>query len=241
LSDGRPEASRYGEDWVRERSDGQNPLAQIRALAEKMPLARGMRVLDLGCGRAVTSIYVARESGARVWAVDRDVSPDDNLASIRRAGLEDLVFPLRADARELPFASGYFDAVIAVDSYYYFGTDDRFLPYLAGFVQPGGYIGVADIAFAREIAGAEDAPPYLRPTFGKHWSFVHSIDWWKAAWERTGRVDVVAAEPLAESRKLLQDYVLDRAATDRTDEIARAVIEDGEGLLQLFRLVARKR
>jgi len=237
---GDGERAAFDEDWVRERADGQNPLVQIRALAEKMPLAAGMRVLDLGCGRAVTSIFLARECGARVWAVDRDVSPDDNLDSIRKARLEDLVFPLRADARELPFASGYFDAVIAVDSYSYFGTDDRFLPYLAGFVRKGGHIGVADIAFAREIAGADDAPPYLRPTFGKHWSFVHSIDWWKSAWERTGLVDVVAAEPLAESRKLLQDYVVDRAATDRTDEIARAVIEDGEGLLQLFRLVARK-
>jgi SAM-dependent methyltransferase len=231
----------YDEEWVRDRSDGQNPLAQIRHLAAKLPLTAGTRVLDLGCGRAVTSIFIARESGARVWAVDRDVSPDDNLAAIREAGMEELVVPLRADARDLPFAREYFDVVIAVDSYYYFGTDDRFLPYLAGFVRPGGHIGVADIAFSREIRSIDDAPPDLRPTFGSHWSFVHSIEWWKTEWERTGLVDLVAAEPLPDSRKLLQDYVLDRAATDRNDEIARAVIEDGEGLLQLFRLVARKR
>jgi hypothetical protein len=54
-------------------------------------------------------------------------------------------------------------------------------------------------------------------------------------------VDVVAAQPLPDGRKLLQDYVLDRAATNRNDEIARAAIKDGEGLIILFLLVARKR
>jgi len=34
--------------------------------------------------------------------------------------------------------------------------------------------------------------------------------------ERTGLVDVVAADPLPESHRLLHDYVLDRAATGRS-------------------------
>ena len=231
----------YDADWVRRLSNGQNPLVQARSLAERIPFRRGERLLDLGCGRAVSSIFFARELGLRVWAVDRDVAPTENLRSILEAGSEDLVVPLRADARDLPFAREYFDAIVAIDSYHYFGTDERYLAYLTPFVRRGGHIGIADVAFSREIAGASDAPPYLRSTFGKHWSFVHSIAWWKKEWERTGLVDVVAAEPLPESRALLRDYVLDRAATDRSDEIARAAIEDDEGLIVLFRLVARRR
>jgi cyclopropane fatty-acyl-phospholipid synthase-like methyltransferase len=232
---------RYDADWVRRLSDGQNPLAQAAALAREIPLRPGDRVLDLGCGRAVSSIFFARELGARVWAADREVAPEENLRSIRQAECEDLVFPIRADARDLPFAAEYFDAAVAIDAYHYFGTDERYLPYLARFVKPGGHVAIADIAFSREIAGEDDAPPFLRAAFARHWSFVHTIDWWKSLWERTGRVDVVEARPLADSRKLLQDYVLDRAATDRNDEIARAAIEDGEGLIVLFLLVARKR
>jgi hypothetical protein len=33
---------------------------------------------------------------------------------------------------------------------------------------------------------------------------------------------------------LLRDYVLDRAATDRSDEIARAAVEDEDELIVLF-------
>ncbi|HET7453189.1 MAG TPA: SAM-dependent methyltransferase, partial [Thermoanaerobaculia bacterium] len=112
---------------------------------------------------------------------------------------------------------------------------------LARFVRPGGHVGIADVAFTREIDSAEDAPPFLRGTWNAHWSFVHSIGWWKRAWERSGAVDVVAADPLPESRALLHDYVLARAAADRSDEIARAAVEDDEGLLVLFRLVGRKK
>jgi len=235
-SSARPGASR-----VRGFRDGQDPAAQAAALAAEIPLRPGDRLLDLGCGRAQSSIYFARELGTRVWAVDRDVPPGDNLRAIREAGREDVVFPLRADARDLPFAEDYFDAAVAIDSYHYFGTDERYLSHLARFVKPGGHIGIADVAFTREIAGQDDAPAFLRAAFPEHWSFIHSIDWWKLHWERTGLVDVVAAHPLAESRKLLQDYVLDRAAANRDDEIARAVVEDDEGLLVLFVLVGRKR
>jgi cyclopropane fatty-acyl-phospholipid synthase-like methyltransferase len=234
-------AAPYEASRMRRLSDGQNPLVQAAALAREMPLGPGDRVLDLGCGRAVSSIFFARELGVRVWAADREVPPAENLRLIRQAKCEDLVFPIRADARDLPFAEEYFDAAVAIDSYHYFGTDERYLPYLARFVKPGGHVAVADIAFSREIAGEDDAPPFLRATFSEHWAFVHTIDWWKSQWERTGLVDVVAAQPLPDGRKLLQDYVLDRAATNRNDEIARAAIEDREGLIILFLLVARKR
>jgi cyclopropane fatty-acyl-phospholipid synthase-like methyltransferase len=229
------------QEEVRRLADGQNPIAQAAALAEKIPLEPGMRLLDLGCGRAVSSLWLARERGVSVWAVDRDVSPTENLETIRKAGAEALVFPLRGDARELPFADEYFDAAIAIDSYLYFGTDGRFLPYLAGFVRPGGHIGIADVGFTREIGSAAEAPAFLRATFGEHWSFVHSVDWWKNEWERTGLVEIVAADAIPGNRRLLQDYVLDRVATERADEIARAVIADDEELLVLFRLVARKK
>ena len=234
-------AARYDADWVRRLSDGQNPIAQADALAREIPLRPGDRVLDLGCGRAVSSIFFARELGARVWAADREVAPEENLRSIRQAECEDLVFPIRADARDLPFAAEYFDAAVAIDAYHYFGTDERYLPYLARFVKPGGRVAIADVAFSREIAGEDDAPSFLRATFAEHWSFVHTIEWWKSLWERTGLVEIVTARPLADSRKLLQDYVLDRAAANRNDEIARAAMEDAEGLIVLFLLVARKR
>ena len=73
-------------------------------LAEKMDLRPGMRVLDLGCGRALSSIFLHREFGVQVWAADLWFSPAENVRRVRDAGAEGGVFPLRADAKALPFA-----------------------------------------------------------------------------------------------------------------------------------------
>mgnify|MGYP002835511154 CR=1 FL=1 len=71
------------------------------------------------------------------------------------AGAAERVTPLRAEAHALPFASGFFDAVISIDAYHYFGTDQLYLGYLASFVRPGGRIGVALPSLLEEL----DEPP----------------------------------------------------------------------------------
>jgi cyclopropane fatty-acyl-phospholipid synthase-like methyltransferase len=45
-------------------------------------------VLDMGCGTALSSIFLAREFGVEVWAVDLWVPPYDNFTRIREARRE---------------------------------------------------------------------------------------------------------------------------------------------------------
>jgi cyclopropane fatty-acyl-phospholipid synthase-like methyltransferase len=92
-------------------------------LTDAMDLRSGMRVLDLGSGRGTSSVFLHREFGVQVWSVDLWFDPGERLARFRDAGVDDAVFPLRADARSLPFAPGFFDAVVSVDSFVYYGTD----------------------------------------------------------------------------------------------------------------------
>ena len=73
--------------------------------------------------RAASSIFLHREFGVQVWAADLWFSPAENLERIRDAGAEAGVFPIRADARALPFATEFFDAVVSIDSFVYYGTD----------------------------------------------------------------------------------------------------------------------
>ena len=58
------------------------------------------------------------------------ISASDNYKRIKVDGLTDQVFPIHSDARELPFAEEFFDAIVCVDAYIYFGTDDLYLDYL---------------------------------------------------------------------------------------------------------------
>jgi hypothetical protein len=129
----------------------------------------------------------------------------------------------------------------AIDSFLYYGTDDRYLSYLVQFIKPGGFIGVVDIAFTRDVRSIEDAPEYLRPQYQKHWSYVHTVEWWTQHWEKTGLVEVQSAELLPESNNLLRDYARDRPPEQDEDSIMRAVPQDRDGLIALFCLAARKR
>jgi len=236
-----PLAAKYDPQWIRDNALGENALCQAESLARRLPLRAGMRVLDLGCGKATSSIFLAREFGVEAWAADGATSPSENRKRAVALGCEASVFPLRVDAHSLPFAKDFFDAAIAIDSYLYYGTDDRYLSYLAQFIKPAGFIGVVDIAFTRDVRSIEDAPEYLRPQYQKHWSYVHTIDWWTQHWEKTGVVDVRCAELLPESDDLLRDYVTGRPTEQDEDSIMRAVPHDEDGLIALFCLVARKR
>jgi cyclopropane fatty-acyl-phospholipid synthase-like methyltransferase len=105
LSERFPRASQYHPEWViANASGGANSLWLTERLTTALDLRPGMRVLDLGCGRASSSIFLHREFGAQVWATDLWISASENMQRIRDVGVENGVFPLHADARALPFA-----------------------------------------------------------------------------------------------------------------------------------------
>src|SRR5262249_40859587 len=159
-----PRASKYHPEWVLAGvSGGANPLWLTEWLTEALDLRRGMRVLDLGCGRALSSVFLRREFGVQVWATDLWFNASENLQRLPDAGVEDGVFPIRADAGSLPFAAEFFDAIVSIDSFMYYGTDDTYLHYLARFVKPGGPIGIAGAGLMREIDGPVPA---------------HLAEWW---------------------------------------------------------------
>jgi 2-polyprenyl-3-methyl-5-hydroxy-6-metoxy-1,4-benzoquinol methylase len=140
--DAFPRASAYDPVWVYKNLMGPDALWLIDGLSQRLRLGPGDRILDLGCGSALTSIFLAREFGPQVWAADLWVEPSENAARIAEAGLSDQVFPLAAEAHALPFAHAFFDGVVSVDAYHYFGTDLRYLSYLAQFVKAGDFIAI---------------------------------------------------------------------------------------------------
>jgi cyclopropane fatty-acyl-phospholipid synthase-like methyltransferase len=198
-----PRSATYDPRWMIDNWMGPNALWLLEWLWPALGLPPGARVLDLGCGKALTSIFLAREYGAHVVAADLWIKPADNWARIDAAGCAGRVMPILAEAHDLPFAEGYFDAVVSVDAYHYFGTDERYLWYLSRFVVPGGRIGIAVPALTAELADQqvpEHLQPYWEPDF---WTF-HSPAWWQRLWARSGVVDDVRSD-------LLEDGWLDWA------------------------------
>ena len=224
LSDRFPRASQYHPEWViANASGGANALWLTEWLATALDWRPGMRVLDLGCGRASSSIFLHREFGVQVWATDLWISASENIQRIRDAGVEDSVFPLHADARSLPFAPGFFDAIFCVDAFPYFGTGDLYLNYLAHFVKPDGQIGVAGAGVVQEIEGS--VPDHLQAWWTQDlWAF-HSAAWWRRHWERTDIMEVDVSDTMPDGWRFWLDW--QRAvAPDNATEI-QAVEADG--------------
>ena len=60
-----PRSSTYHPDWViANASGGANALWLSEWLADGLELKPGLRVLDLGCGRATSSIFLQEECGS---------------------------------------------------------------------------------------------------------------------------------------------------------------------------------
>jgi SAM-dependent methyltransferase len=188
-----PRSDTYDPQWMVDNAMGPNPLWLLEWLGADLGLTPGMRVLDLGCGRAMTSIFLAREHGVRVVAADLWIPPTENWARIEAAGCQDQVIPVHAEAHQLPFAHGYFDAIVSIDAYHYFGTDDLYIGYLAQFLRPGGLLGIAVPAVTAELDGV---PEHLKEYWDWELLTFHTPQWWRARWTLSGQVEVLHADLL---------------------------------------------
>lgn len=237
-----PRAHKYSFDWIREGGMGSHPLWLAEWLSSGLELRAGMRVLDLGCGKAKSSIFLAREFGVEVWSADLWVSPSENVERVREAGLLTAapnggrVIPLRTDAHKLPFAAEYFDAIVAHDCFSYFGTDDLYLNYLVQFVKTGGQIGIAGAGVVQELT--PPPPQHLAPIWSSDFWCLHSADWWRHHWSRTGLVEVELSDSLP-GASAIWSYWQRQIAPDNRAEIA-AVETDAGRNLTYNRTIARR-
>ena len=143
--------------------------------------------------------------GVRVFAADLWINPSDNFARFRDFGLEDAVIPLRAEGHALPFAEGYFDAVICIDAYHFFGCDPEYLDaHIAPLVKPGGFIAAAIPGLRQEFTG--DIPDELRPYWKEDINF-HSAGWWAELWKQSTRAAVRDAFSLRSHKAAWEDWL----------------------------------
>src|SRR5438445_8698250 len=89
-----PRSAKYDPEWVLENLMGPNVLWLAEALSQVMRLTPGMRVLDLGCGKAISSIFLAKEFDLQVWAADLWIKPTENWQRVDAADVADRVFPI---------------------------------------------------------------------------------------------------------------------------------------------------
>ncbi|MFZ5981906.1 MAG: SAM-dependent methyltransferase [Candidatus Zixiibacteriota bacterium] len=243
-----PLSSKYAPKFVIDNHMGPNVLWLTEWLTEKMFFESEQRVLDMGCGKAVSSIFLAKEFNLRVWAGDLWIKPSENWPRICEAGLQDRVFPLHTEAHALPYAKNFFDALVSMDSYHYYGTDDIYLKYFLSFLKPGGRIGIV-VPGLMEAFG-NSVPDYMtrkQPSGSVFWkpsecfSF-HTAEWWKNHWGKTDLVDIEVCDILPDGWKYWLKWaeLLDDLGIG-FDEEAPVLREDKGRYFGFIRLVARRK
>lgn len=236
-----PRSAKYPGRWLIDNAMGPNPIWLAEALSEVMPLEPGMRVLDMGCGTALTSVFLAKEFDVQVWATDLWIKPTENWQRVREQGVADRVYPIYGEAHALPYADGFFDAAVSFDAYHYFGTDACYLREYVRYVRPGGPIGIVVPGFVAEPEVLP--PPHLESWWGPDFGSFHSPAWWNRHWSQTGLVTVETADHLPDGWEnwLLWDKLCNVAAgrPEINWEVEMLLADEGR-TLTFSRVVARR-
>ncbi len=109
----------------------------------RMDLKAGERVLDLGCGagwatRILAKAVEGESNGKHGVAVGIDVA--DEMIARARANAKDIenVQYVWGSAAEIPWADGFFDKVLSVESFYYYPDQEKVLDEIHRVMAPGG-------------------------------------------------------------------------------------------------------
>lgn len=234
-----PKTAKYDKQFINSNLMGPNALKMVEELTAKLDLHTGMRVLDLGCGTGLTSIFLAKEFGVQVFATDLWISATDNYGRFKRVGLDNQIIPIHADANSLPYADEYFDAVISIDAYYYFGKNDTFMDEkLAPLIKPGGVIALAFPGFKKDIHD------HLPPEFLLSWKAedletFHSCEWWHNLFSKSQKINLQSVSELSCHDECWRDWL----ATDNPYAVGdRPAMEAGAGkYMNLISVLATKK
>jgi arsenite methyltransferase len=128
-------------------------------------------VLDVGCGAGATPTFLARKVGCRVVGVDiSEGMVERSRERAKREGVTHHVEFRVADAQDLPFDDGVFDAVITESVTAFPADKQRAVNEYARVTRSGGYVGLNEstwlktppppevVAWASQDVGANVAP-----------------------------------------------------------------------------------
>lgn len=203
-------------DEIYDGGNGMAPggLLLAEMLAEELSLKAGDRVLDVGCGRGQSSVFLASRYKVRVVSVDLWIGAQERQRKAARAGLDASITPLQGDiGRGVPIDSESLDAIFCMQSFHCFGTRPWLLRYLASLLKPGGRMGIAQGCFRDEV---EVFPPLFTDTGGWNAEYgkYHSPGWWRNHFESSQALEVTLAREVRDGDIMWEDDVLYRGERD---------------------------
>ncbi|WP_038906911.1 SAM-dependent methyltransferase [Dickeya oryzae] len=231
-----PFTDSYDSAFLLDTMMGPNAMRITEEMAAQLPITPGMRILDLGCGKGISSILLAKKYDVTVFAADLWITPTENARRFASQGVDSHIIPLLLDVtKEIPFAQEYFDMIISVDAWQYFGSNDSMLAKMLPFVKPNGLIAVAVPGFIQDYSEG-NLPEVVKPFWTPDWYF-YSCHWWKTLWEKEPGIEILQLREMDSCQQAWDDFM----SCTLAQEMMVPIMEAGAGAyFNMIQIVGRK-
>ena len=233
-------SKKYCTENLMKKIMGPNPIKLEEELMQGHKIKKGAVVCDLGSGQGLTSVFLAKEYGFKVYASDLWSDPDENQKFFTEMGLtKDEIIAVKANAENLDFDKNFFDAVISTDSYNYFGRDEKYLDEkLLPYVKSGGYIYISIPGMKKDCH--DNLPKELLLSWTPdQLEYMHDVEYWKNIVSKCTGADVIEVSEMESNDEVWTDWL------KQDNEYAvgdRKSMEAGGGkYLNFIKIVLQKR
>lgn len=233
-------SEKYNTKELQAKIMGPNPVKLEEELLLDNKIPKGAKVCDLGSGQGLTSVFMAKEYDFFVYAADLWSDPEENRKFFNQMGLTEKEIALvKADATDLPFEKDFFDAVVSIDSYNYFGRDEEYLDTkLLPFIKSGGYIYIAIPGMKKDCH--DDLPPELLLSWTpEQLDYMHDVAYWRSIAEKCRGAEVISVSEMESNSEVWDDWLKQEneyAVGDR-----KAMEAGGGKYLNFIKIVLRKK
>ena len=231
---------KYDIPEINSRIMGPNPIKLEEELLANNLIPDNALVMDLGSGQGVTSVFLAKEYGFRVYAADLWSDPEENTRFFESMGLtKEQILAVHADAEDLPFEQDFFDAVVCTDSYNYFGRNERYLDdKLLPFVKRGGYIYIVVPGMKKDLHDA--LPPELLLSWTpEQLDYLHDAAYWADMVGKAKGCEVISVHEMQSNSEVWADWL--RCENEYAVNDRKSMEAGGDKHMNFVAIVLRKK
>jgi SAM-dependent methyltransferase len=215
-----PELDGYSRDECYQDFFGGGGLYLAVEMLRTLHLKPDNVVLDLGCGKGATSIFLAKHYGVRVIALDLWTSAEFLTKKFKDQGYADRISAIQMDATQpLPFPEDHFDAIFCMNSFNFYGGSLNFLKHLLKHLKPNGQLCVGSEVLSAEFTEEQTVNPppvyaFRLPPPNEHvdvfqddFKKQHTPGWWRDLFQSSGLLNVEHCRELEDAGVIYEELV----------------------------------
>ena len=215
-----PELDGYSRDECYQDFFGGGGLYLATEMMRTLRLQPDDIVLDLGCGKGATSLFLAKHYGVRVVALDLWTSVEYLNEKFKAQDYADHLSAIQMDATQpLPFPENYFDAIFCMNSFNFYGGSVDFLNHLLKYLKSGKQLCIGSEVLSAEFTREQitNPPPVyafrLNPpnehvhVFEDDFKKQHTPDWWQELFQSSGLLGVEHCHELRDADLIYEELV----------------------------------